>query len=346
MPDHFLRLSKDDRENALGVAAEKTRRPAHLLEKDVWVVWALRTMFQAPFGHQLVFKGGTSLSKAYGAINRFSEDIDLTWDIRAIAPDLLKEGDSDLLPKNNSQQKKWREAIEDRLEKWVADTVAPVLNAALAADGLEARVTVAGDSVRVEYEFVKEGSGYVSPVVLLEFGAKSTGEPCSTIDVQCDAAPALPELIFPTSSPRVMKVERTFWEKATAVHVMSVGGKLRKERYSRHWYDLVQLDARGHATTALAAKDVADQVARHKAVFFSEKAGGAIVDYKVAVSGGLVLVPPAGATFDQLKADYTKMVEDGLLQDPIPTFEELMQQSQDLERRANAALRPGPRGVP
>ena len=122
---------------------------------------------------------------------------------------------------------------------------------------------------------------------------------------------------------------------------MSLGGKLRNERYSRHWYDLVQLDARGHATSALAAKDVAEQVARHKSVFFSEKAGGVVVDYKVAVSGGLLLVPPAGATFDQLKADYAKMVEDGLLQTPVPTFEELMAKAGELERRVNVAMKEG-----
>src|SRR5690349_19945712 len=98
----------------------------------------------------------------------------------------------------------------------------------------------------------------MKPVVVLEFGAKSTVEPCGTINVTCDAAPALKELSFPVSAPRVMKVECTLWENATSVHLMSLGGKLRNDRYSRHWYDLEQLDARGHAITALAAKDVAE----------------------------------------------------------------------------------------
>lgn len=94
----------------------------------------------------------------------------------------------------------------------------------------------------------------------------------------------------------------------------------------------------GHATSALAAKDVAEQVVRHKSVFFAEKALGLVVDYSVTVSGGLVLVPPEGATFDQLKADYGKMVEDGLLQAPVPTFDELMEKSRQLQRRVNAAM--------
>ncbi len=89
MADRFLALSKDDRREALAVAAARTGRPIHLLEKDVWVAWTLETLYSSKLGEHLVFKGGTSLSKAYGAIRRFSEDIDLTYDIRALAPDLV-----------------------------------------------------------------------------------------------------------------------------------------------------------------------------------------------------------------------------------------------------------------
>ena len=90
MVDVFLQLSAEDRRDALGVAADRSGRPTHLLEKDVWVVWALATLYAAPLGEHLVFKGGTSLSKAYQVIHRFSEDVDLTYDIRAIAPDLVE----------------------------------------------------------------------------------------------------------------------------------------------------------------------------------------------------------------------------------------------------------------
>jgi hypothetical protein len=76
MPEAFLRLETNDRRDALEIAAAGSGRPVHLLEKDVWVVWALDVMFSATFGKHLVFKGGTSLSKAYEAIRRFSEDVD------------------------------------------------------------------------------------------------------------------------------------------------------------------------------------------------------------------------------------------------------------------------------
>lgn len=84
MAEAFLRLSAQDRLDALGVAADRSGRPTHQLEKDVWVVWALAALYGSPLGERLVFKGGTSLSKAYRVIRRFSEDVDLTYDIRAI----------------------------------------------------------------------------------------------------------------------------------------------------------------------------------------------------------------------------------------------------------------------
>jgi len=81
MAEVFFHLSANDRRDALEVAASVSGRPVHLLEKDVWAVWSLATLFASPFAEHLVFKGGTSLSKGYGVIQRFSEDIDLTYDI-------------------------------------------------------------------------------------------------------------------------------------------------------------------------------------------------------------------------------------------------------------------------
>jgi len=91
MAESYLRLSRKDRLDALGVAATASGRPTHLLEKDVWVVWAIDGLFAADFGEHLVFKGGTSLSKAYDIIKRFSEDIDVTYDVRKLIPELAEE---------------------------------------------------------------------------------------------------------------------------------------------------------------------------------------------------------------------------------------------------------------
>lgn len=108
MPDSYFQLSRQHQASALDAASGLSGRAPHLLEKDVWVVWALATLFQSELGAHLVFKGGTALSKAHKVITRFSEDVDLTYDIRALAPDLVRgvAGGMDAIPPSRSQEKK------------------------------------------------------------------------------------------------------------------------------------------------------------------------------------------------------------------------------------------------
>lgn len=89
MAESWFSLSRDDQVEALEFAAARTGRPAHLLEKDIWVVWVLSAIYESDLASKLTFKGGTSLSKVYRIIDRFSEDVDLTYDIRELAADLL-----------------------------------------------------------------------------------------------------------------------------------------------------------------------------------------------------------------------------------------------------------------
>jgi hypothetical protein len=188
MPDKFLNLPDTERREALGVAASKSGRPPHLLEKDIWVVWCLNALFDSPSGEHLVFKGGTSLSKVYGAIRRFSEDVDLTYDIRAIAPDLVKSSDSNPVPENRSQSRRWSEQARERLAIWIKDKALPTIVQRLATEKLKAKVTIERDRLYLAYAPLETGSGYVSPSVMLEFGARSTGEPSQVRGVVCDAA--------------------------------------------------------------------------------------------------------------------------------------------------------------
>lgn len=338
MAEVFLRLSEAERRDALGVAAEASGRPAHLLEKDVWVVWALQALFEAPFGDHLVFKGGTSLSKAYDVIQRFSEDVDLTYDIRRLLPALAEAGE-DPLPASRAEERRWSEAGRRGLPDWVEAQVRPTLEARLAADGIAATVRVEDAKAFIDYAPTQTGTGYVSPSVMLEFGARATGEPSAPRPVACDAAPHLAGLVFPAATPRVMAAERTFWEKATAAHVYCAQGRLRGERFSRHWHDLARLDAAGFAATAIADRGLATAVARHKAMFFRETADGQVIDYGQAISGGLRL-KPEGASLEALGDDYRRMIEDGLLQDDAEPFKALMEACADLAARANAAAAP------
>ena len=301
------------------------------------MVWSLRHLFAAPYAPHLVFKGGTSLSKAYGVIQRFSEDVDLTYDIRAIAGDLIGDAGTPL-PASKSQEKKWSKEIRTRLVDWVGAEVAPRLQQDLGRHGLPATARAEGDKVFIDYTPLATGTGYVASAVMLEFGARSTGEPCELRSVRCDAAAHLQGVEFPEATPQVMRAERTFWEKATAIHVFCAQGAFRGGgRFARHWHDVTRLDAAGFADSAISDKALAKAVADHKSIFFAEKSpDGELIDYHAAVSGRLRLVPDDGA-LAKLATDYQHMVDDGLLLDEVESFDALLRQCQAIQQKANSA---------
>lgn len=304
------------------------------------MVLALNTIFASEFGPHLVFKGGTSLSKGYGIIDRFSEDVDVTYDIRAFAADLV-HGDANGFPSTKSQAAKWTKEIRARLAEWVKSQALPVINAAL--HGLPAKAWADGEKLFIEYEPVTAaGSTYVKPVVMLEFGARSTGEPHEVRAVTCDAALHLPDVVFPTASPHVMRPERTFWEKATAMHVWCAQNHPNEnKRVSRHWHDLTRLQDAGCIKRAIEDRALAKNVAEHKTWFFGAKdAGGAQIDYNAAANGELRIVP-AGEAAVNLEEDYKRMVEGGLFAGTPEPFDELMKRSQAIQDLANKAAASG-----
>lgn len=334
MSEVFLRLGRTDRADVLGIGAEKTGRPAYLLEKDVWVVCALDALFSAEIGEHLSFKGGTSLSKAYHVIDRFSEDVDVTYDIR----ELIDIGDaSEALPANKSQAKRWAGEVRKRLPDWVATSAYAAIQKYPEHNNIEAVIDVEGENLILNFEPVIESiSGYVPPTIRIEFGARSTGEPLNTIPVRCDLTDHFKDLSFPSATPRVLMAERTFWEKATTAHVYTLDGKLRADRFARHWYDLVQLDSAGFGAKAVEDRALADTVARHKQMFFPSKDGdGNEIDYRAAVNGQIHLVPE-GAALASLSADYDEMIQAGLLFDlDPPLFDEIMGRCEKLEDLIN-----------
>lgn len=335
MTDYFG-LSTADKIDALETAASILGRPADLLEKDIWVVWALDALFQSSVGDHLVFKGGTSLSKVYRAIDRFSEDVDLTYDIRQIIPDLIDDP-SNPYPPSRSQARKWTETVRTRLSAWVEAEPLLILTDRIQTSGEDAKAVVNDDNIILEYEAVRSGTGYVRPAVLLEFGARSTGEPAERHRVTCDVSDAINDLQTPIANPRVMRAERTFWEKATAIHAYCLRGAFRGgDRYARHWYDLDCLDQTDIAANAIRDRDLAEDVARHKQHFFRENdQDGNVIDYQAAVSGALCLIP-ASKALEALARDYRQMLDAGLLQSSAIGFEVLIERLSDLQDRVNA----------
>jgi hypothetical protein len=336
LPDPWFRLSRADQSDALEVAAAQTGRPPHLLEKDVWVVWALSALYESTLADKLTFKGGTSLSKVYKVIDRFSEDIDLTYDIREIVPDLLREGNP--IPPTPSQAKKITDQVRARLPQWIEGELMPLFASALARDGLQANLSIDGNEKQkliLAYEPIKIGTGYSAPTIQLEFGGRATGEPNQRHDVVCDIAPLISGVVFPTAQPSVMAIERTFWEKSTAVHVYCLQGRLRGDRFSRHWYDLAAMLRSGHAQSAIADNTLARTVAQHKSMFFAEKdVGKTLIDYKAAVSGKIRLVPN-GRALEMLREDYLEMLADGLISKSQPSFPAIIEACAELQGLIN-----------
>ena len=338
----FFSLSTKDRQDALGVAASLSGRPTYLIEKDIWVVQTLSTLFEASFGGDLTFKGGTSLSKAYQAIDRFSEDIDITYNIRALMPDLVPN-DAAPLPGSRNQADKWRERIDKALESWISSVAQTAVSDGLHKAGVTPLLKVTKDCIYVVYEpLLPSSSHFVASQVKVDFGARSTGEPHKNFQISCEAASWVEDVVFPMAHAQVLSAERTFWEKATAVHVFCRKKQLRKgedSRESRHWYDLVRLDDKGYADKALADHNTAIDVAIHKHWFFrANDSAGERIKYKEAVSGDLQLLPDCelGAA---LKDDYTRMQESGMLLPSSEPFEDLMQRCEDLQNRANNGSR-------
>ena len=156
--------------------------------------------------------------------------------------------------------------------------------------------------------------------------------------VVCDAASHLPDIGFPVAHPEVMLAERTFWEKATAVHVYCLQGRRRGERWSRHWHDLARLDDAGIVARAVADRELGLAVARHKAMFFRENdSNGERIDYEAAISGSLRLVP-SGAAQEVLADDYASMLASGMLLDEDEPFSALMERCAVIEEKVNSRI--------
>ena len=225
--------------------------------------------------------------------------------------------------------------VRRRLASWIRDEAVPFLEKGLHAAGADGGIRFGDGELFIRYAPLSEGTGYVRPEVKLEFGARATGEPNTPMPIACDAADHVPDVEFPTAVPRVMRAERTFWEKATAAHVYCLQGRLRSDRFARHWYDLARLEDAGLVQRALVDRETANAVAAHKAMFFREKdVSGNWIDYEAAVTGGLQLVP-AGDSLAALADDYARMVDDRLLFEEAEPFDVLMDACRAISEEAN-----------
>ena len=333
MAEAFLSLGARERADILQTVAARSGRPAIILEKDIWVCWVLHALFSMPAPHPMAFKGGTSLSKVYGIIDRFSEDVDVTLDYRAFNDgfDPFADGAS------RTQIRLFSERLKDRVATYIRDIVAPALAAdadALAADGQhDIRIADDGETIRFAYPSAVEGpDGYVRSEVLLEFGGRNVIDPNEQHTISPDMVALTHGLDYPTATVTVLSPLRTFWEKATLVHVECHRRRLAEhpERLSRHWFDLTRLAAHDIGRAALADRQLLEDVVRHKTVFFH--AGYA--NYDQCLDRRLRLVPDD----DQLaglRTDYEAMRAAAIVADDAPEFDALVEELRTLEANVN-----------
>jgi hypothetical protein len=288
--DKVARLPAQDRRDIFSEAAAKRGiRPA-IIEKDFWVCLVLKLLFlTSPFARSLVFKGGTSLSKAHRLIERFSEDIDLVLDWKIIG---FGEGVKDPLQRfgSKSKQDQFNKQVNRQAAEFIANKLCPELDALLRSEGigLSAAVDLTDPHViNIQYPAAFP-EAYVRPEVRLEIGPLASWVPSATYTIRPYAYDVLPELFEdPACEVVAIAAERTFWEKATILHQEAHRPGRIPQRHSRHYYDLYKLALSPVRAFALAQTALLQDVMTFKQRFYPS----AWARYDLALPGTFKLLP-------------------------------------------------------
>lgn len=306
-----------------------------IVEKDFWVCWVLDYLFQdSEWKNDLVFKGGTSLSKAFGAIERFSEDIDLIMDWKRLG----YTDDEQWSDRSATQQNLFGEEANRRTVEYLKKHIAPVLSHDLETRaGTHVGVDTEGQDVLVTYPraFSLEA---IQPQVRLEIGPLAESDPNELRDILPFAAEKFASVfIRPTTQITTLSAERTFWEKITILHQEAHRGteKSLPQHYSRHYYDLYRLSCLPIRKSALEDITLLERVVRHKMKFYRCP----WARYEEAKPGTLKLLPPKHHT-DDLRKDYRSM--QAMLFGDIPDFEDILKGLTLLEKEINRSHDVGP----
>lgn len=330
--NNFFELSSDDQRRVLQQASVRCGLPPQAIEKDLWVSTILQIVFDLPFADKLIFKGGTSLSKVWHLIDRFSEDIDLAVDrsLFGFEGDLTKK-----------QIKKLRKASS----LFVKDKFSPALQHAIDKHGLQDLCSIepesdgVGDGTYPEPRkiFIKYHSSwaepldYLSPVVMLEIGARSLLEPNEQTHIN-----SLVEGVFPTIKTTIVDskvatalASKTFLEKVFLLHeLFSVEGRgVIADRKSRHLYDLSRMMDKDFALAAINDDELWESIRHHREVFTSISG----MDYTPDIRRRIVLVPREDIR-SAWEADYKSMCSSMIFGEK-PSFIELIEKMKGLEDR-------------
>lgn len=336
--DKFVSLDVKDKRAYFEVAAANLNIMPQLVEKDFWVCWILKTLFSLPeIGNHLTFKGGTSLSKCYNVIKRFSEDIDISIErpfllkIKTIEPD--KE-------KSNKENQKWLKELQAVCKTKIDETIVPSLKRAIAAALPDKKQWMLGmdtrdpDGQTVLFTFphamISNAGSYMKSSVKVEFVACADHWPVETMTVVPYIVNVPGERVVEGVLVRVLAAERAFWEKVVILHMIyhCPAEKSVPPRMSRHYYDIYAMADSSIYKRALDSISLLKTVAEHKTLFF--KAGWA--HYEEAMPSGLRLLP-RDDQMSALKNDYRQMQQ--MFFEESPTFDQVMGKLQGVEKEIN-----------
>src|ERR1017187_878949 len=338
--DTWATASPKDREAVFTETAAKKGISPEIVEKDFWVCWTLLQISRLTGLPRLIFKGGTSLSKVFGIIKRFSEDIDLVINRHQLG--FNAENDPANQPGTNL-----RNRTIEKLNATCFDVIAkeftPMLEAQVASiigsDGWTLGIDPdVPEPEIVEFQYPKGLpdtfiAGYIRRAVRLELGCRGEQIPCEEATVTPYAAEVNPgQFEIPHAPVSVISAERTFWEKVTILHreyYRAESGKQATERVFRHYDDVVLISRHQRGHSALTENfNLLSEVVAHKEHFFRE--GGA--RYDLAKKGTLRLAP--GNSLEKaLREDHERMRE--MYFGNEPDFDEVMDAIRELEKRIN-----------
>ncbi len=328
-------LSENERKEFFEVAAAKLNMNIPIVEKDYWVVFMLEKLFAIDeLKNHLTFKGGTSLSKVYKLIERFSEDVDVSIEKEYFG--FTGDKDPEKIDGANNK-KKALEAIGKACGEYVETRMLGQLQSNIEKSlGTKIGWSIYVDpddhqTLQFEYPSLSPQNGYIKRAVKIEVGARSEHWPVSNQSVQSYVKEALPDQATEKAViVKVLNAERTFWEKATILHQYAhmPDDKKLKLRISRHYYDFYCLLNSDVKNKAAADHELLQRVSEHKKIYFP--VGWA--SYETAKAGSLKLSPPERVRAE-LKRDYQLMNE--MFYGHVPKFEDVLNVISEFEKKFN-----------
>lgn len=344
MPDikNYFDLSTDHQKELIELSIAHVNKQPNILEKDLWVCWVLEKLFNMPNYHPMAFKGGTSLSKVFNVIDRFSEDVDITLDFKSFK--CAQDFDFNKKFLTNSAREKINEQILGEVKEYVAQTVFPYLNNCLSAissgDRCTLEISESGEQIFLLYNSlfdlgVSHGS-YIKNRVMIEFVGRNLILPNNNHEIIPYISTPLEiqgvsDVKFPKVEVVVLSPQRTFWEKATLLHAECKKGiRVSAERLSRHWFDLVALWNHDIGQQAVQNRELLDDVVKHKHCFYY--AGSA--KYHECSDYGFVLIPNTD-DLQKLRQDYDAMKESGMIPSTAIVFDDMMHTILEIQTHLN-----------